>query len=155
MRTATVTVLCVVGAGLVALAATASDPPAGQHFGAPLELVELTPLAEVLNDPGAYRDEPILVSGRIAEVCQRKGCWTILQDGDAMVRVRFHDYGFFLPKDCQGEQAWVEGRVQVRTLSEKDARHYEAETRGGDPAKIHGPQHEVGFVATGVRLGAR
>jgi len=106
----------------------------------------------VLAAPERYADGPVLVSGRIAEVCQRKGCWTILRDGEASLRVRFQDYGFFLPKDCQGDEAFVEGRLQVRTLSETEARHYAEETPGGDPASIVGPQREVGFLATGVRL---
>jgi len=51
-----------------------------------------------------------------------------------------------------GDQALVQGMVRVETLSEADARHYEAETRGGDPTRIQGPQREVGFLASGVRL---
>ena len=46
-------------------------------------------------------------------------------------------------------------RVKVEVLSEKMARHYEAETVGGDPSAIEGPQREVGFTATGVRIAAK
>jgi hypothetical protein len=128
----------------------AEDGP--REFGAPLVLTEVTPLSEVLRDPEAHAGAPLLISGRVADVCQKKGCWTVLQDGEASVRVRFADYGFFLPTDCQGEQAWVEGNVVIRTLSEKEARHYEAESSNGDPDAIDGPQREVGFVAAGVRF---
>jgi hypothetical protein len=127
-------------------------PPAGRSFGAAIELERATPLAEVLAAPERFADEPLLVRGRIAEVCQKKGCWTLLQDGDAVVRVRFEDYAFFLPRDCAGDEALVQGRVRLRTLSEAEARHYAAETRGGDPERIRGPQREVGLLASGVRL---
>ena len=135
--------------------AEAPAPAPVQDFGAGITLDEPTPLGRLLESPERYASEKVLVSGRLTEVCQRKGCWTLLQDGDAQVRVRFLDYGFFLPKDSAGRQAWVEGRVTVRTLSESEARHYESERPGGDPQRIRGPQREVGFVASGVRLAER
>ena len=51
--------------------------------------------------------------------------------------------------------ALVEGVVTVRTISEGEARHYEEESRDGDPGAIRGPQREVAFTASGVRLLAR
>ena len=51
-----------------------------------------------------------------------------------------------------GAPALVEGTAKVRTLSESEARHIEAERRGGDPESIDGPKRELGFVASGVRL---
>lgn len=147
--------MCLALATGAAHAESAPAAPGGRDFGAGITLAEPTPLSQVLEQPERYAQEPILVRGRIAEVCQKKGCWTILQDGRANVRVRFQDYGFFLPKDCIGDEALVQGTVKVRTLSEDEARHYEAETRGGDPSRIRGPQREVGFVASGVRLVGR
>jgi len=157
--------------GLVAIAVTAmaalllcaSAPMAGEpagiadgaDFGAGLTLRHATPLAEVVERPEAWAAKPVLLHGRISEVCQRKGCWTILQDGDAHVRVRFKDYGFFIPTDSSGSEAYVEGVVKSSMLSQKDARHYAEETRGGDPSAINGPQQEVGFTATGVRIVGR
>jgi hypothetical protein len=139
--------------GLALLGASSASPvPDGRDFGRGVTLTSETALASLLESPEAFEEEPVLVRGRIADVCQKKGCWTVLRDGDASVRVRFEDYGFFLPKDVQGREAWVEGVVTVRTLSEGEARHYEAESRQGDPDAIHGPQREVGFVASGVRV---
>ena len=79
-------------------------------------------------------------------MCPKKGCWTVLRQGDASVRVRFKDYGFFLPKDSSGKQPYVEGVVNVETLSEKTARHCGGVARGrsrrdpGPPARdrLHG-----------------
>jgi hypothetical protein len=132
--------------------AGASEAQAPRVYGAPLTLEEAIPLSQVLAAPERYAEEPVLLQGRLTDLCQRKGCWTVLQDGDAVVRVRFRDYGFFLPKDALGSVALVEGVASVRELSEREARHLEAESRGGDPARIEGPQREVGIVASGVRL---
>jgi len=126
--------------------------PEGSEFGAGLTLDRVSDLRDVVKHPDRYSEGPLLLEGRISDVCQKKGCWTILSRGDRSIRVRFKDYGFFLPTDCSGKQAYVEGVVKVETLSEKHARHYAGESRDGDPAAIHGPQREVGFVATGVRL---
>ena len=129
--------------------------PAGVDFGAGLRLEQSTPLAEVVSSPERFAEEPLLLHGRISDVCLRKGCWTILSEGDTHLRVRFQDYGFFLPKDCSGEEAFVEGRVVVEPLSKAAARHYESESRDGNPDAVKGPRREVGFVATGVRLVGR
>jgi hypothetical protein len=139
---------------LASLLGAAPGPPikAGTDYGAGLTLAHVSDLETVLDDAEQHTQKPVLVSGRISDVCQKKGCWTVLSSGDANVRVRFKDYGFFLPKDCSGQQAYVEGVVVITTLSESDAKHYARESRDGDPDAIVGPQHERGFVATGVRL---
>ncbi|UCE85655.1 MAG: DUF4920 domain-containing protein [Deltaproteobacteria bacterium] len=153
-RLASLLPLAVLASALLA-AERASVIPAGEDFGAGLTLRQPTALSEVVRAPERYAQRPILLHGRLTDVCQRKGCWTILQDGSAHVRVRFRDYGFFVPTDAIGAEAFVEGVVKVETLSEKAARHYESESRTGDPESVDGPRREVGFVATGVRLVGR
>ena len=140
--------------GLVAAQGWAApEPPVeARDFGAGLTLAEPTPLRDVVAAPERYADRPILVRGRLTDLCTKKGCWTVLADGDAHVRVRFRDYGFFLPPDALGATALIEGVAELRTLSEREARHLAAESRDGDPGAIDGPQRELGFVASGVRL---
>jgi hypothetical protein len=138
--------------------ATAGQPaaiPSGTDFGAGLTLTRPTPLSEVVQDPERFEQQPILVHGRVSDVCQRKGCWLMLSDEAAHVRVHFKDYGFFVPTDSMGNEVFVEGIVTVETLSESAARHYESESRRGDPDLVNGPQREVIFTATGVRLVGR
>ena len=126
--------------------------PGGRDFGARLTLEQTTPLRALLAAPERYTEQPVLLRGRLTDLCTKKGCWTVLADGDATVRVRFLDYGFFLPRDALGARALVQGVASVRTLSEREARHIASESRGGDPDAIQGPQRELGFVASGVRL---
>jgi hypothetical protein len=141
-------------AGEGAPTATASIP-SGRDFGAVLTLADLSPLEDVVAHPEKYADRDVLVRGRISDVCQKRGCWVVLSEGDSHVRISFKDYGFFVPKDCSGSQAYVEGRVRVETLSEEQARHYESESRDGDPSKVHGEQRVVSFTASGLRLLSR
>ena len=89
---------------------------------------------------------------KISDVCQRKGCWTVLSVGEDHIRVRFKDYAFFLPTDSSGKQAYVEGYVKAETLSEETAQHYASESSEPPPEPIVGPQQVVGFTASGVRL---
>jgi hypothetical protein len=126
--------------------------PAGVDYGAGLTLEETTPLREVVSRPELHVGRTLLVKGRIRDVCQKKGCWMVLTDGESLMRIRFADYAFFVPKDSSGKDAYVEGRAAVEEISEKEARHYEAEATDGDPSKVHGPQRVVSFTATGVRL---
>ena len=139
-------------ASFTATAGAPSEIPPGSDFGAGLTLSELTSLAEVARAPEKFEARPVLLRGRISDVCQRKGCWVVLRDGGEQVRVRFHDYAFFLPTDVAGSEAFVEGLVNVEELSQKAARHYATESVDGDPDSITGPQREVGLTATGVRL---
>jgi len=126
--------------------------PAGRDFGAGLTLEQPTGLAQVVQQPERFAEQPVLLRGRIVDVCQHKGCWTLLRDGEATVRVRFKDYGFFLPTDCVGEEALVEGFVTIESVSEETARHQASESRFDDPSRVEGPQRELTLTASGVRL---
>jgi hypothetical protein len=137
---------------LAQTSAGAEPPQEDDAFGAALTLEVATPLPQVIAQAERYAKQPVLVRGTLTDVCQRKGCWTVIRDQGAHVRVRFKDYGFFLPKDSMGRGALVEGVVTIETLSEKEARHYEEESRQGDPDSVKGPRREVGFLASGVRL---
>ena len=125
--------------------------PAGIDFGKRLTLHTTSDFADVVAHPENYVGKPILLSGRISDVCQRKGCWTVLSLGNAHVRVRFEDYGFFLPTDSSGEHAYVEGFVKADGLSEREAAHYAAES-GSTPLGSTSERREVQFTASGVRL---
>ena len=153
LRNGTLVLTFVLFSGAAAIGAGAdSSIPQGEDFGAGLTLDHAAEVDEVAKHPERYAGKPVLVHGTVSQVCQRKGCWMILRDGEAHVRVRFKNYGFFLPRDCSGKEAYVEGTVRKDTLSKKTARHYEIETSGGDLSKVEGPRRELGMVATGVRL---
>lgn len=94
------------------------------------------------------------MTGKIKEVCSKKGCWMKLDMGnDDVVRVTFKDYGFFMPLDASGEVV-LNGKAYVAETSVDDLRHY-AEDAGDTPeeiAKITSPERTFSFEADGVLL---
>ncbi len=98
----------------------------------------------------------VQVSGEVLAACQMKGCWMKLPlpDGQEM-RVTFKDYGFFVPKDCAGKQAVIQGKAYYDTTSVEDLRHYAVDggmTEEEAAEKYTEPEVELSFEATGVAL---
>ena len=111
----------------------------------------------MLADPKQYDDKDIKLTGQVSGVCQHKGCWMTIgtgEPGTATVRVQFKDYGFFVPTDCIGKTAVVQGRFKMTTLSVAEAQHYadDAAKAGAAPKKITAPQATLALMATGVEL---
>lgn len=120
------------------------------EYGAGVKSTVYIPLSQAVAEKKF--NTTVALKATVVEVCQVKGCWMILVDGDTKVRVTFKDYGFFMPKNLAGAVVVVEGVLSEEVLSEKDARHY-AEDAGkskAEIAKIKGDQRELGFEATGV-----
>lgn len=91
---------------------------------------------------------PMKLSGKITEVCQKKGCWMVLTEGETYARVRFKDYGFFVPVDSGQLNAVVYGTLSAIELSEDQANHY-AEDAGSDERFPDGKQ-EFAIMASSV-----
>ena len=122
-------------------------------FGKPLSIKKAVSLQEALQQPGKYQNRKVLLEGKITDVCQMKGCWLMLSDGERAIRIKFENYSFFVPKDSRGKKVRAEGRLIQETLSEDMARHYAAEqSTKSDPSEIKGPQRVVTFEAAGVTI---
>ena len=122
-------------------------------FGKPLSIKKALSLQEALQQPTKFENQKVLLEGKINDVCQMKGCWLMLSDGQRAIRIKFEGYSFFVPKDSRGKKVRAEGRLIQETLSEDMARHYAAEqsTQSGLP-EIKGPQRVVTFEAVGVAI---
>lgn len=94
------------------------------------------------------------MTGKIIEVCSKKGCWmTLDMDGENEVMVRFKDYGFFMPLNAEGDVV-VNGKAYVSETSVEDLKHY-AEDAGKSEeeiAEITEPKRTFSFEADGVLL---
>ncbi len=140
-------------------AAPAANKPAAAptKFGAPLSAAPALTAQAVLANPKQYDDKDIKLTGQVSGVCQNKGCWMTIGTGEpgaASIRVRFKDYAFFVPRDCLGKTATVEGHFKLTTLSVAEAQHYadDAAKAGAAPKKITAPQATLSLMATGVEL---
>ena len=122
-------------------------------FGKPLSIKKAVSLQEALQQPAKYQNQKVLLEGKISDVCQMKGCWLLLSDGERAIRIKFEGYSFFVPKDSRGKKVRAEGRLIEETLSEDTARHYAAEqSTKSDSSEIKGPQRVVTFEATGIAI---
>lgn len=108
-------------------------------------------LTEIINRQDEFSDNEITLKAEVTEVCQKKGCFFIAQDGNYTARITFKDYGFFVPTDSDGKAVTLVGVFSVKELSEEQAKHY-AEDAGEDPDDIEGPQKEYSIVATSVMV---
>lgn len=95
----------------------------------------------------------VKIHGQIAAVCQVKGCWMTTELGNGQnMRIRFKDYGFFVPKDADGKHFFAKGVASWHTTTVEELRHY-AEDAGKSKEeieKITQPKKELVFLAEGV-----
>ena len=91
----------------------------------------------------------------VKEVCQKKGCWMVLElEDEQEVFVRFKDYGFFMPMNIAGKEVVINGKAFVTETPVDQLRHY-AEDAGkseADIAAITEPEKQYSFLADGVLL---
>ncbi len=128
------------------------------HFGAPFAEKKETRIAldKVLADATKFETKTVQVTGKVSKVCRKKGCWFVLKSDakpDQTVRITMKDYGFFVPTDCEGKEAVVEGTFQSKVVSEKMRKHL-AEDEGKDPTAVKGDVKEYRLVATGASIGS-
>lgn len=95
----------------------------------------------------------VKITGKIEEVCQKKGCWMNMNIGNNQsMKVRFKDYAFFVPKDANGKTVFLEGVAYTDTTSVAELKHY-AEDGGKSKEeieKINQPEIAISFEANGV-----
>lgn len=95
------------------------------------------------------------LEGTVDAVCQKKGCWMTMPLGeDDELFIRFADYGFFVPLNCQGRTAVMEGWAFKSVTTVAELRHY-AEDEGLPQEEIDAitePEEEYKFMADGVIL---
>ena len=136
--------------GVVRLSEPVEATDTHETFGASLpEAGDAMTLADLLADGDRYLDREVKVTTSVAQVCQKKGCFFIAQDGSHAARVSFKDYGFFVPSDISGRTVTLAGKLKRKDMSAEQAEHYNTDL-GDESAFRPGPQYEI--VATSVRV---
>ena len=95
----------------------------------------------------------VKVKGTVTSVCQRKGCWLLLDIGEGkMMRVRFKEYAFFVPKNISGKTVVLDGYAYNSTTSVAQLRHYaeDAGKSNDEIEKITEPEVNLTFEARSV-----
>ena len=121
----------------------------------PTDLPDLD-LSAVLKDPKAYAGKSGVMKGYVRQACTKKGCWMELSasaDPKAKsCRVKFKDYGFFVPLDSAGSTAKLAATASIKVVSKEHVDHYEAEGGSFADKNPDGTANEIQLVATGVEL---
>lgn len=122
-----------------------------ETFGSPLdESVPGVSLRQLVEDSDSYLGKPVKVAVRVAQVCQKKGCFFVAQEGDTSMRVSFKDYGFFVPTDISGRRVVMVGELVARELTAEQAEHFAEDL--GESYKAARPGKVWELVATSVRI---
>lgn len=136
-------------------ASAAPLPPGVQSFGARISEDGAQPMEKLPELMAKGDSVHVKLVGKIADVCQVKGCWMDLPAADGKtMKVRFKDYAFFVPKDAKDKTTVVEGWAYRYTVPVDELRHY-AEDAGKSKkeiAAITKPEQAVAFEAEGVLI---
>jgi hypothetical protein len=106
-------------------------------------------IAAAIAGPAATEATPRVFSGRVGKVCQKKGCWMMLTDGEAMVRVNT-GYRYFLPTDASGD-ALVYGTLERKEIDAREAAHLARDAGEPAPATAQ-PTFEWRIDALAIRI---
>lgn len=119
-------------------------------YGQPMPEGKAVNIAEAIAQIDTLAGSPHKFEGRISKVCQTKGCWLILSDGEQLARVMFGKHDFYIPKDTTGD-AVVYGVLTEKSLEEAMAKHLAADA-GADPESVQGTVSEYRITATSVLI---
>jgi hypothetical protein len=147
----------------VAAEAAAAEPPAAApaapgawaHYGAPFSATTSVTAAELLADPARFEGQTVKVSGRVADVCSKAGCWMVVAEGDRTMRVLMKDHAFSVDKQGAGSDCEIEGMVEGKAVDPETVAHFESESR--NPGVMPEKGAEAGskvyqLVASGVAM---
>jgi hypothetical protein len=117
-----------------------------KSYGEPMPAGDSVSIAAAAADPTAHAGKPQRFTGRITQVCQKEGCWVVLEQDGQSARVMAKDHGFAIPKDASGE-AIAYGVLQLEPITAEHANHLVEDDGAAAPA-----EREVRIVATGIEI---
>lgn len=145
---------------VILLLAVAAAPAGAETYGGGVTLTETTPIADLMEDPGSFDGQTVRVEGEINAVCEKMGCWMMLQDGAAEVRIKVEDGVIVFPLESIGEWAAAQGEVSVRSMERDEwvawKKHLaeEADEPFDETAIGEGPFLQVQIAGSGAEIPA-
>ena len=134
---------------------TTADAPTAQSFGEEIteeNALDIAAFKEALKGKDSLETKLVAT---VNSVCKKKGCWMVVDLGDGQeMRVKFKDYGFFVPMDIEGKTVIIEGWAKTDTLSVADAKHllHDENASKEEIDAVKAPVAELTFLAHGVIL---
>lgn len=141
---------CKITIAAIGLLACLQAAAAQDWFGAaPEQVAESVNVAAVMADPESRLDQHLMVSGRMTDVCTKRGCWAVFEDDGAMLRIVVRDHGFAIPSDLRGP-AIAHGVLERHEMAPEEIEHL-VKDDGADPTLLDEPV-TWRLVADGVRI---
>ncbi|WP_345208998.1 DUF4920 domain-containing protein [Mucilaginibacter gynuensis] len=112
--------------------------------------IKVAELNKSLNADSVYKGK---VTGKVVEVCKKKGCFmTLAQPNGETIMVRFTDYAYFMPQNIVGKIVVVDGTAKLKTIPVERLQHYAADAGKSkeEIAKITQPKKDIQIMADGV-----
>ena len=143
---------------LVCLNVVMAQPPAGKanvgdSYGAKITADQAISVNDLPKALEASEKLETKITGKVTEVCPKKGCWITLETADkTKVMVKMKDYGFFVPVDMVGKTIVLDGEAKIKTTSVEELQHYaeDAKKSKAEIAAITKPEKEIRFTASGI-----
>jgi hypothetical protein len=91
-------------------------------LGKGITVKQTTQISSILDNPKDYVGKKVKVAGLIVDVCSARGCW-IFVAGDRpfdKLRVKVVDGEIVFPMEARGQQAEVEGIVEIFELTKEE-----------------------------------
>lgn len=142
------------------LLAAMAVPAGAETYGDGVTLGESTPIADLMKDPSSFEGKTVRVEGEVNAVCEKMGCWMMLQDGAAEVRIKVDDGVIVFPAEAIGQWAAAQGEVTVRSMDRAEwvAWHKHLAEEAGevfDEASVgEGPFLRVQIAGSGAEIPA-
>ncbi len=114
------------------------------------------PASTVTADADAYTGKTVTVSGTVAEVCQKAGCWATLVTDNGTIRINVAKengtgpYVYTMPTDIAGRHVVATGYFEKTTTPADHVEHMAQESGTYDSTKTYTAAEELRLTATGV-----
>lgn len=126
-------------AGLAHAATYGEDMPAGDAID----------ISEASKNPAAYADKPAKFKGRITQVCQKEGCWLMIESNAQAARIKTKDHAFVIPKDSKGDVI-VFGELKRVELKPEVAKHLAEDAGTSAPEAV--ATSELQIIASSISI---
>jgi len=86
-------------------------PLTQKKFGQPVTETKTTALPEIVKESSKFADQTVRTEGVVSNVCKSMGCWMEIADSSGQAHIKMAGHAFFVPRDCAGHRAVVQGKV--------------------------------------------
>lgn len=118
-----------------------------KNYGADMPKGKAVDIAKASRNVETYAGKPAKFKGRITQVCQKEGCWLMIESNAQAARIKTKDHAFVIPKDSKGE-AIVFGELTRVELKPEVAKHLAEDAGQSQPV----PASELQITATSISI---